>query len=260
MRKYNNSLMALPLALMASSLGSCLSSEDEPTNLQDAVLLEVAAEYGTGYDLFDNNAENPFPCLLVKESGCDGWKQIGQEAIAGFDYKEGKRYVLKVEKRTLPNPPADASNIGYSLQNVVNSQPVADFSVAANSSEDNIKFNYVSEKPGTVPKSFNVMVNSIGGDLTLRCTNFKSINVKPGNAPSIIKDAKVVVKRIDGQTINLHFEDVSEKQNWLTQDIKTDSEVLIVSVDGQPYENTTISIHRVYNSLPVEYFSGYMKM
>ena len=46
--------------------------------------------------------------------------------IEGFEYQQGHEYELKVQKTTLANPPADASNIAYKLLEIISDIPKAD--------------------------------------------------------------------------------------------------------------------------------------
>ena len=60
----------------------------------------------------------PQKCLLVKETEDGEWQNFYGH-IEGFDYKAGYSYKLLVEVVTIENPPADASNMAYSLVEIL---------------------------------------------------------------------------------------------------------------------------------------------
>lgn len=60
----------------------------------------------------------PQVCLQVKESPDEAYR-LFYNRIEGFDYEPGYNYELRVEVSEIENPPADASNLHYSLIEVV---------------------------------------------------------------------------------------------------------------------------------------------
>ena len=62
-------------------------------------------------------------CLLTRESELSPWSYFYDE-IEGFDYEWGFRYELRVLVTDVPNPPADASSLAYSLLEVVSKESV----------------------------------------------------------------------------------------------------------------------------------------
>ncbi len=60
----------------------------------------------------------PQKCMLVKENLEDQWENFYGK-IHGFEYQEGYRYLLKVSVEKIKNPPADASNLKYTLIEVL---------------------------------------------------------------------------------------------------------------------------------------------
>ncbi len=64
-------------------------------------------------------------CMLVKESLEDEWTYF-YDGISGFDYEEGYAYELRVKVQEVENPPADASNIRYTLSELVSKTPSED--------------------------------------------------------------------------------------------------------------------------------------
>ncbi|WP_052190705.1 META and DUF4377 domain-containing protein [Chitinibacter sp. ZOR0017] len=60
-------------------------------------------------------------CLQVKTSATGEWENF-YNSIAGFQPEAGKSYRLKVKIEKVANPPADASNLRYSLIKVLEQQ------------------------------------------------------------------------------------------------------------------------------------------
>ncbi|MBP92851.1 MAG: hypothetical protein CMC55_01905 [Flavobacteriaceae bacterium] len=60
----------------------------------------------------------PQKCLQVKFENDTEWS-LFYDQIEGFTYETGFYYKLQVTKETISNPPADASNIKYTLVEVV---------------------------------------------------------------------------------------------------------------------------------------------
>jgi len=56
----------------------------------------------------------PRECLLVRDG--EGEFELFYEEIRGFTFQEGYRYTLEVSRRTVANPPADASSYMYHLE------------------------------------------------------------------------------------------------------------------------------------------------
>jgi hypothetical protein len=90
--------------------------------LSSVVTLEVAAHRRPCHGLFEKQ------CLVVREVQDSRSKNLGQEGrkweplyeeIAGFKKAPGKRYILRVHKDRLENPPADASDTNYTLLRVL---------------------------------------------------------------------------------------------------------------------------------------------
>lgn len=128
-----NSLISLfiPICSLCLSVSSCNSQKHvqssdnsqtesiSPRDRQDKkenIRLLVSAETST-YHLW--YTDQPIECLLVKENNEETFKKIGLKEIEGFTYEKGHEYLLEIEKTTLANPPADASNIRYKLLKVV---------------------------------------------------------------------------------------------------------------------------------------------
>ena len=60
-------------------------------------------------------------CLLVREPSDREFRYF-YETIEGFTHEPGYRYVLRVERREVRNPPVDASNVAYRLVRMLSRQ------------------------------------------------------------------------------------------------------------------------------------------
>jgi len=67
--------------------------------------------------LVDCTDVSPQKCMLIKEKIVDEWT-IFYDQIEGFNYEEGYEYLLNVKIKTIKNPPADGSNLKYTLVEV----------------------------------------------------------------------------------------------------------------------------------------------
>ena len=90
--------------------------------LSMALTLEVAAHRRPCNGLFEKQ------CLVVREVQDSRGKNLGQarrkweplfDEIAGFKKVPGKRYIIRVRKDQLENPPLDASDTNYTLLRVL---------------------------------------------------------------------------------------------------------------------------------------------
>lgn len=90
--------------------------------LSMALTLEVAAHRRPCHGLFEKQ------CLVVREVQNSRGKNLGQagrkweplfDEIAGFNKVPGKRYIIRVRKDRLENPPLDASDTNYTLLRVL---------------------------------------------------------------------------------------------------------------------------------------------
>lgn len=66
----------------------------------------------------------PMTCLQVRTSPSGPW-QLFYQSIAGFDHRPGYEYTLRIIETPVPNPPADASSIRWTLDRVIERKPVA---------------------------------------------------------------------------------------------------------------------------------------
>ena len=103
----------LALAILAAfSLVSC-SSDDDDKDITKEIIMNVSAEPGVMYDLFDSD-----------EPG--RWQNLYFSEVKGFTYERGHEYVLRVKRTILANPPQDASNRTYELVRILADKKVED--------------------------------------------------------------------------------------------------------------------------------------
>ena len=101
--------------LAAFSLASC-SSDDDDKDITKEIIMNVSAEPGVMYDLFDSMGEHPIECMQVMTEDEPGqWLYLYFSEVKGFTYERGHEYVLRVKRTILANPPQDASNRTYEL-------------------------------------------------------------------------------------------------------------------------------------------------
>ena len=67
--------------------------------------------------LVDCEGVAPQKCMLIKGKIVDEWTTF-YDQIEGFEYEEGYEYLLNVKIKTIKNPPADGSNLKYTLVEV----------------------------------------------------------------------------------------------------------------------------------------------
>ncbi len=109
------------MALTGIILSGC--NKENPADKVETILMYVSSETGN-YQPW--GSETSFECMLVKEEGESEFHPLPYGDIEGFEYQQGHEYELKVQKTTLANPPADASNIAYKLLEIISDIPKAD--------------------------------------------------------------------------------------------------------------------------------------
>lgn len=62
--------------------------------------------------------EGRMRCLRVRIPPDTSWRYF-YDPIEGFAYEEGFRWRLEVDRRRVPNPPADGSSLAYRLVRVI---------------------------------------------------------------------------------------------------------------------------------------------
>ena len=112
--------------LAAISLASC-SSDDDDKDITKEIIMNVSAEPGVMYDLFDSMGEHPIECMQVMTEDEPGqWQNLYFSEVKGFTYERGHEYVLRVKRTILANPPQDASNRTYELVRILADKKVED--------------------------------------------------------------------------------------------------------------------------------------
>ena len=107
------------MMLAAFSLASC-SSDDDDKDITKEIIMNVSAEPGVMYNLFDSMGEHPIECMRVMTEDEPGrWQNLYFSDVKGFTYERGHEYVLRVKRTILANPPQDASNRTYELVRIL---------------------------------------------------------------------------------------------------------------------------------------------
>ena len=70
----------------------------------------------------DCEGEGPMKCLRVRSSESEEWRLL-YGSIEGFEHQAGNVYELRVTKRSVKNPPADAASSKLVLVEVVSKKP-----------------------------------------------------------------------------------------------------------------------------------------
>ncbi len=105
--------MWLALTFVLVAVSSC-SLDDENKDGIRIVKMQVSAET-TYYTPFMAPDSVKYEGIQVKEENETRYQVIGLNTIGGFKYQKGYEYELLVAKKTLADPPQDASNIEYTL-------------------------------------------------------------------------------------------------------------------------------------------------
>ena len=120
-------LLGLLAALAALALGACATAAQQPAQPNDlpakTEATPVEKTLYVGSSQVDCTGVAPQKCLQVKEKPADPY-QLFYGTIDGFEYEEGYEYELVVRVEQIENPPADASNLQYTLMQVVSKTPV----------------------------------------------------------------------------------------------------------------------------------------
>ena len=64
----------------------------------------------------------PMECLQVRWSASSPW-ELFYDSIEGFSWEAGNRYVLRVARREILDPPADGSSVAFRLLEVLSTVP-----------------------------------------------------------------------------------------------------------------------------------------
>ena len=82
----------------------------------DVLTLDVAAARVACQGAFSQE------CYSVRQPSTTNWT-LFYDTIEGFDYQSGFEYTIRVERRSVPNPPADGSSFSYRLLAVLRKVP-----------------------------------------------------------------------------------------------------------------------------------------
>ena len=93
--------------LLAVSCGSSLQQESKT--------IYVAPQ------LRDCTGVGPQKCMLIRETPDEAWRNF-YDQIEGFTYEKGYTYKLLVSVTRVDNPPADASSLKYTLQEILSKE------------------------------------------------------------------------------------------------------------------------------------------
>ena len=114
---YYYVLIALCISVVFSSCNEGAFEDRE--DWSEVVKLYVDAELGEYRPWGHPEDAEPLDGLKIKERKDADWEIIPMDGIDGFTYVEGNEYFIEVEKTHLANPPADASNISYTLIRII---------------------------------------------------------------------------------------------------------------------------------------------
>lgn len=114
------------LFLIILKLTACSGDGPKEDSVKE-IRMQVLAETGIMYDLFDDKMEYPIECMLVQSEDFPGETlHLAFNEIEGFTYERGHEYYISVKRTILSNPPADGSDRKYSLISILEDRLVAD--------------------------------------------------------------------------------------------------------------------------------------
>lgn len=118
-RMRTRSLLALAACAVTAPtlLVGCSSGEDSAPDASGEVVRMWVEP-----DLVECTGVGPMECLQVAYTE-GGEPELFYDAIDGFTFTEGTRYVLDLEVTEVADPPADASSLAYRLVEVVSEEP-----------------------------------------------------------------------------------------------------------------------------------------
>ncbi len=106
--------LAIPLFLLLAGCNDATSTE----SANSASTSDTTKTLLVDSQLYDCVGVAPMKCMKVKELPSGEWSLFYQN-IEGFEYKAGTEYTLKVNVTDIPNPPADAPSVKYTLVEIV---------------------------------------------------------------------------------------------------------------------------------------------
>lgn len=92
-------------ALLSLCLAACESAGPKADTVELGIMPYLHPCVGVG----------PRSCMVAKQTDRDTTYGYFYDPIEGFQFEWGYRYTLKVEVRTIKNPPADGSSLKYVL-------------------------------------------------------------------------------------------------------------------------------------------------
>ncbi|MEG1616603.1 MAG: DUF4377 domain-containing protein [Bacteroidales bacterium] len=109
--------------LVSATILSTGCSVLKDKNKGEEILVEISAKPGTCHTWY---REEPIECMQMREVGKENeYASVPLSTISGFEYVPGYDWKLKVKKEIIKNPPADASNISYTLVKVISKKAVS---------------------------------------------------------------------------------------------------------------------------------------
>ncbi|MEQ4923532.1 DUF4377 domain-containing protein [Proteus hauseri] len=108
-----NKFLAIPLFLLLAGCDNATTTESA-ANPQT----EPTKTFLVDSQLYDCVGVAPMKCMKIKELPSGEWSLFYQN-IEGFEFKSGSEYTLKVKVTDIPNPPADAPSVKYTLVEVL---------------------------------------------------------------------------------------------------------------------------------------------
>ena len=103
--------LTIPLFLLLAGCNTATGTNTQVMNDSTKTLLIDS-------QLYDCVGVAPMKCMKVKELPA-GELSLFYQNIEGFDYQAGTQYKVKVKVTDIPNPPADAPSIKYTLVEIL---------------------------------------------------------------------------------------------------------------------------------------------
>jgi hypothetical protein len=124
--KYRNYLAAVIGMLFIVCVIGC--SNDDSTDKVETITMTVSSETGVTFDWSDSEGKYPMECMKVKSgASTNDWETLNFGEIENFEYEKGYEYVLRVQRTTLANPPADGSMYTYKLIKIISSKCIVEY-------------------------------------------------------------------------------------------------------------------------------------
>jgi hypothetical protein len=115
-RKPRPSVRRIPLIATATLFALVLGCAELFGPKEDILTLDVASARVPCQGAF------PQQCYRVRQQPDTNWT-LFYDSIEGFDYQAGFEYTIRVARRPVRNPPADASSFAYRLLSILRQVP-----------------------------------------------------------------------------------------------------------------------------------------